>query len=124
LHEKAYQAGSVLQGLTEHLVFEKYDGILKERSCALEADLTDRDRVYLVWVHHRTGAIVVGAEIVIVVVITGHRDVAFRTVEAGIDHLKEEVPIFKKEVTIEDTFLAHEREGCPGRRTVSCTLPP
>jgi molybdopterin synthase catalytic subunit len=31
-------------------------------------------------------------------------------VEDGIDRLKDEVPLFKKEVTVDDEFWVHERE--------------
>jgi molybdopterin synthase catalytic subunit len=44
-----------------------------------------------------------------VVVLAGHRGEAFRTVEDGIDRLKDEVPLFKKEVTVEEEFWRHER---------------
>ncbi|PSP53856.1 molybdopterin synthase, partial [Halobacteriales archaeon QH_7_68_42] len=50
-----------------------------------------------------------GEDIVFVVVLAGHRREAFRTVEDGIDRLKDEVPLFKKEVTVEETFWSHER---------------
>jgi molybdopterin synthase catalytic subunit len=45
-----------------------------------------------------------------VVVLAGHREEAFRTVEDGIDRLKAEVPLFKKEVTVSDEFWAHQHE--------------
>ena len=76
----------------------------------LEAELEECDGVLDVLMHHRTGVIPDGEDIVFVVVLAGHRREAFRTVEDGIDRLKEEVPIFKKEVTTEETFWVHERE--------------
>jgi len=45
-----------------------------------------------------------------VVVLAGHRGEAFRTVEDGINRLKAEVPLFKKEVTVEDEFWAHQHD--------------
>ena len=50
-----------------------------------------------------------GEDIVFVVVLAGHREEAFRTVEDGINRLKDEVPIFKKETTVEDEFWVHDR---------------
>ncbi|PSP51682.1 molybdopterin synthase, partial [Halobacteriales archaeon QH_3_68_24] len=68
-----------------------------------------RDGVHEIRLHHRTGVVESGEDIVFVVVLAGHRREAFRTVEDGIDRLKDEVPLFKKEVTVEETFWSHER---------------
>jgi molybdopterin synthase catalytic subunit len=94
---------------TEHLEFEKYEGVAEERMAAISAELEERDGVYEVVMHHRTGVIEYGEDIVFVVVLAGHREEAFRTVEDGINRLKDEVPIFKKEVTTDEQFWVHER---------------
>ena len=94
---------------TEYLEFEKYEGVAEERMDRLRAELESREGVYEVLVHHRTGVIEYGEDIVFVVVLAGHRGEAFRTVEDGIDRLKEEVPIFKKEVTTDEEFWVHNR---------------
>jgi len=93
---------------TTHLEFEAYDGVAEERMAALESDLASRDGVFEVCMHHRTGTIESGEDIVFVVVLAGHREEAFETVSNGIDRLKSEVPIFKKEVTVEEEFWRHE----------------
>lgn len=95
---------------TEFLEFEKYDVIAEERMNEISAELTERDGVLEVLMHHRTGVLESGEDIVFVVVLAGHRAEAFRTVKDGIDRLKEEVPIFKKEVTTDETFWVHDRE--------------
>ena len=95
---------------TQYLEFEKYEGVAERRMRDLEAELEEREGVLDVVMHHRTGVIPDGEDIVFVVVLAGHRREAFRTVEDGIDRLKEEVPIFKKEVTTEETFWVHERD--------------
>lgn len=95
---------------TEHLAFERYDGVAAERMRALREELTTRDGVYEVLLHHRTGVVEAGEDIVFVVVLAGHREEAFRTVEDGINRLKAEVPIFKKEVTVQDAVWVHNRE--------------
>lgn len=59
--------------------------------------------------HHRTGVIEYGEDIVFVVVLAGHRGEAFQTVEDGINRLKDEVPIFKKEVTTDEQFWVHDQ---------------
>ena len=94
---------------TTHLEFEKYEGVAERRLDAIERELADRDGVVAVDTHHRTGVIEDGEDIVFVVVLAGHREEAFRTVEDGINRLKDEVPIFKKETTVEDEFWVHDR---------------
>lgn len=93
---------------TEYLEFEKYDRVAEERIETIRDDLVSRDGVHEVLLHHRTGVVEAGEDIVFVVVLAGHRTEAFRTVEDGIDRLKEEVPLFKKEVTIENESWGHE----------------
>ncbi|ELY83164.1 molybdopterin synthase [Natrinema altunense] len=94
---------------TQYLEFEKYEGVADERMAALETDLETRDGVFEVELYHRTGIVEDGEDIVFVVVLAGHREEAFRTVEDGINRLKDEVPLFKKEVTVEDEFWVHDR---------------
>ncbi|ELY87264.1 molybdopterin synthase [Natrialba taiwanensis] len=94
---------------TQYLEFEKYEGVADERMAALERELEARDGVFAVELYHRTGVVEDGEDIVFVVVLAGHREEAFRTVEDGINRLKDEVPLFKKEVTLEDEFWVHDR---------------
>jgi molybdopterin synthase catalytic subunit len=95
---------------TTQLAFERYDAVAADRLAAIESELTDRDGVFGVWTHHRVGVIPAGEDIVFVVVLAGHREEAFTAVSDGIDRLKREVPIFKKETTVSDAFWTHERE--------------
>ncbi|WP_299332569.1 molybdopterin synthase [Haloplanus sp.] len=94
---------------TTHLEFEKYDGVAAERMRTIRTELEARDGVFEVLMHHRTGVIPDGEDIVFVVVLAGHRTEAFRTVEDGINRLKDEVPIFKKESTTDEEFWIHEQ---------------
>jgi len=96
---------------TESLTFEKYEGVAAERLARIRDELEGREGVHEVRLHHRTGRIEAGEDIVFVVVLAGHRREAFETVEDGIDRLKDEVPIFKKELTAEDEFWTHERDA-------------
>ena len=93
---------------TEYLEFERYEGVAGERMATLREELEAREGVYEVLLHHRTGVVAAEEDIVFVVVLAGHRPEAFRTVEDGIDRLKQEVPLFKKEVTVSGEFWAHE----------------
>jgi molybdopterin synthase catalytic subunit len=92
---------------TELLEFEKYEGVAEAKMDDISAELADRDGVQNVLMHHRSGVIEYGEDIVFVVVLAGHREEAFETVRDGINRLKDEVPIFKKEVTTDEEFWVH-----------------
>jgi molybdopterin synthase catalytic subunit len=93
---------------TEYLEYEKYDTVAETRLATIREELCERDGVYDVRSHHRTGRVNAGEDAVFVVVLAGHRDEAFTAVSDGIDRLKAEVPLFKKEVTVDEEFWAHE----------------
>jgi molybdopterin synthase catalytic subunit len=95
---------------TEHLSFEKYEEVAESRLEAISRELTEREGVFEVLMHHRVGLMQDGEDIVFVVVLAGHREEAFRTVEDGINRLKDEVPIFKKETTTDEEFWLHETD--------------
>jgi molybdopterin synthase catalytic subunit len=94
---------------TECLEFEKYDEVAEQKMGEIRKRLEGRDGVYEVRLHHKTGVVEAGEDIVFVVVLAGHRAEAFETVEDGINRLKEIVPLFKKELTVGEEFWAHER---------------
>lgn len=89
---------------TTHPEFERYDAIARERMTAIREEFIEREGVVDVLLHHKKGVVEAGEDIVYVVVLAGHRDQAFRTVQDCIDRIKDEVPLFKKEVTISDNF--------------------
>lgn len=93
---------------TEYLEFERYDEVAAEKLATIKEELEARDGVFEVLLHHRTGVVEFGEDIVFVVVLAGHREEAFATVEDGINRLKDEVPLFKKEVTVDNEFWAHQ----------------
>jgi molybdopterin synthase catalytic subunit len=93
---------------TQFLEFERYDKVAAKQMTTIREELEARDGVFEVLLHHRTGVVEYSEDIVFVVVLAGHRQEAFETVEDGINRLKDEVPLFKKEVTVDDEFWAHE----------------
>ena len=95
---------------TLELTFEKYEGVAEDRFRTIESELMEREGVEEVVMFHRTGTLEAGEDIVFVVVLAGHRGEAFETVSDGIDRLKDEVPIFKRETTVEEDFWVHDRE--------------
>lgn len=94
---------------TTHLEFEAYGDVAWERMEGIADEIRSRDGVYDVAMHHRTGVIQDGEDIVFVVILAGHREEAFTAVEDGINRLKAEVPIFKKEVTVDEEYWVHTR---------------
>lgn len=94
---------------TEYLEFEQYGDIAHEELGRIRQELLEREDVFDVRMHHRSGVMHAGEDIVFVVVLAGHREQAFRTVKDGINRLKAEVPIFKKEVTVDEEFWVHNR---------------
>jgi molybdopterin synthase catalytic subunit len=95
---------------TTHLEFERYDEVAADRMTTIREELESREGVFAVRMHHRTGVVPAGDDVVFVVALAGHRREAFRAAEDGIDRLKAEVPLFKKEVTADETFWVHERD--------------
>ena len=94
---------------TTRLEFEKYAGVAEARLAQICSDLCQRDGIFEVLMHHRVGHIESGQNVVFVVVLGAHRGEAFKTVQDGINRLKNEVPIFKKEIKIDGSFWVHDR---------------
>ena len=103
------RAENLDEARTTRLESEKYESVADERMEAIREDLESREGVYRVAMHHETGVVKAGEDSVHVVVLAGHREEAFRAVEDGINRLKDEVPIFKKEVTEDGEFWVHDR---------------
>jgi molybdopterin synthase catalytic subunit len=61
--------------------------------------------------HHRAGLIKAGEDIVYIVVAAGHRKELFVTLVDALERLKEEVPIWKKELTLEGDFWVHDKSS-------------
>jgi molybdopterin synthase catalytic subunit len=94
---------------TTRLEYEKYDEVADERMEAIREEIEAREGVYEVEMYHETGVVPAEEDAVHVVVLAGHRTEAFRAVEDAINRLKDEVPIFKKEVTEDGEFWVHDR---------------
>lgn len=103
------RAHNVDHAKTTHLEYEKYEDVADTEMAAIREELIQREGVYEVLLHHRTGIVEAESDAVYVVVLAGHRAEAFAAVSDGIDMLKARVPIFKKEVTETGEFWAHDR---------------
>ncbi len=92
---------------TTHLKFEKYDRVANKRFNKIRREIKKREGVYEILTYHKTGVVNSEEDVVHVVVLAGHRREAFKAVEDGINRIKEEIPLFKKEFTEKGKFWVH-----------------
>jgi molybdopterin synthase catalytic subunit len=93
---------------TEFLEFEAYDGLAREKINEICEDLKRKEGIVEVLMHHRTGIIRAGEEIVYIVVAAAHREQLFPVLREAIERLKAEVPIWKKEHTLKGEWWVHD----------------
>lgn len=93
---------------TEYLEFEEYAGVARENLDRICSELKAREGIVDVLMHHRTGKILAGEDIVYIVVSAGHREQLFPVLREAIERLKKEVPIWKKEHTLEGNWWVHD----------------
>ncbi|WP_370574900.1 molybdopterin synthase [Methanomethylovorans sp.] len=95
---------------TKELHFEKYEKVAEEAMQKICHDLMQREGVLDVRMHHRTGTIRPGEDIVYIVVAASHRQELFIALTDALEMLKSEVPVWKKELTLEGDFWVHDVE--------------
>jgi molybdopterin synthase catalytic subunit len=95
---------------TKALHFEKYEKVAEEAMQKICHDLMQREGVLDVRMHHRTGTIRPGEDIVYIVVAAAHRQELFIALTDALEMLKSEVPVWKKELTLEGDFWVHDVE--------------
>lgn len=93
---------------TTALEFESFDIVATERIKKIEDELKKREGILEVYIHHKTGRIEAGEDIVFVVILSGHREELFPALRDAIERVKAEVPIWKKEHTISGDFWVHD----------------
>ncbi|VVB96072.1 putative molybdopterin synthase [uncultured archaeon] len=96
---------------TEYLEFEEYGGIARQKMNEICTGLREKEGIIDVLMHHRTGIIRAGEEIVYIVVAAGHREQLFPVLSEAIERLKAEVPIWKKEHTPGGQWWVHDKES-------------
>jgi molybdopterin synthase catalytic subunit len=79
------------------LHYEAWDDLATERLREIAAEMLDRWPLRRVAILHRTGDLAVGDASVVVACSAAHRAEAFEACRHGIERLKEDVPIWKKE---------------------------
>jgi molybdopterin synthase catalytic subunit len=94
---------------TTAIDFEKYEGVADRAIEKICLDMKAKDNIIDVLIHHKTGLIKSGEDIVYIVVAAAHRQELFQTLIDSLERIKEDVPIWKKEFTIEGDFWVHDR---------------
>jgi molybdopterin synthase catalytic subunit len=93
-----------VQGLT----LEAYEEKANEALAQIASDLMQKHGIVNVQIHHLLGEFNVGDELVYVAVAGSHRTDVFPVLREAVERYKHEVPIFKKEQTIDKHGVAHE----------------
>jgi molybdopterin synthase catalytic subunit len=82
----------------QHLDYEAYAGMAEKVMADIAASLEERYDLCAVAIHHRTGRVEIGDASVVIAVSAPHRHDALAACRDAIDTLKEQVPLWKKEV--------------------------
>ncbi len=93
---------------TEYLEFEEYPVLSRQKMDEICADLRGRKGIIDVQMHHKTGVIPAGEDIVYIVVAACHREELFPVLREAIERLKAQVPIWKKEHTVKGDWWVHD----------------
>ncbi|MDK2892936.1 MAG: molybdopterin synthase catalytic subunit [Methanohalophilus sp.] len=94
--------------ITKMLDFEKYETIAEKHMEAICSDLRAQEGVIDAVMYHKYGKLMPGADIVYIVVAASHRQEMFSALREGIERLKANVPVWKKEITSEGEFWVHD----------------
>jgi molybdopterin synthase catalytic subunit len=94
---------------TRAIDFEKYEGVADRAIEKICFDMKQKENIIDVLIHHKTGLIRSGEDIVYIVVAAAHRQELFETLVESLERIKEDVPIWKKEFTIEGDFWVHDK---------------
>jgi molybdopterin synthase catalytic subunit/molybdopterin converting factor small subunit len=81
-----------------HLDYEAYEGMAEQVMAGIADELKDRYDVLEIAIHHRTGRVEIGEASVVIAVSAQHRQDALAACKDAIDTLKQQVPLWKKEV--------------------------
>jgi molybdopterin synthase catalytic subunit len=85
------------QGSVTGLSYEAWDDLAVQRLTEIAGELFGAWPLRKVALLHRTGNLAVGEASVVVAVSSAHREEAFAACRQGIERLKQDVPIWKKE---------------------------
>ena len=81
-----------------HLEYEAYEPMALSEMEKIRQDVLSQWPNARISIHHRIGTLQIGEAAVIIAVSTPHRAQAFEACRFAIDNLKQQVPIWKKEI--------------------------
>ena len=99
-------------GITS-MELESYKDVALQELTVIRDEAMARYAINSIDIIHRTGKLAIGDHIVLIVVGSSHRQSAFGACEFIIDRIKESVPIWKKELTVEGSRWVPGEHG-PG----------
>jgi molybdopterin synthase catalytic subunit len=82
----------------EHLEYEAYEGMAEQVMAEIANGLKEQYDLCDIAIHHRTGRVDIGDPSVVIAVSAPHRQDALAACKDAIDTLKQQVPLWKKEV--------------------------
>ncbi|AKB61811.1 molybdopterin synthase [Methanosarcina mazei] len=95
---------------TSRLEFEKYEPEASKVLDRIRDEIKKKEGILEVLIHHKTGLIEAGEDIVYIVIASSHRTELFPALSEAIERIKAEAPIWKKEFTEKEHFWVHDRE--------------
>ena len=95
---------------TARLEFEKYEPEASKALDKIRDEIKQKEGILEVLIHHKTGVIEAGEDIVYIVIAAAHRTELFPALSEAIERVKAEAPIWKKEFTEKEEFWVHDRE--------------
>ena len=95
---------------TSRLEFEKYEPEASKALDKIRKEIKQKAGIQEVLIHHKTGVIEAGEDIVYIVIAAAHRTELFPALSEAIERIKAEAPIWKKEFTEKEQFWVYDRE--------------
>lgn len=93
------------------LEYEENPDVFDSKLSEIEDKLKSYPGVVDVRISHRTGKLLPGEDIIYVLVMGEHRKDVWEPLEKSMDIIKEELPIWKKEVYVDGEMWAHDTSG-------------
>jgi molybdopterin synthase catalytic subunit len=95
---------------TSRLEFEKYEPEASKALDRIRKEIKQKEGILEVLIHHKTGIIEAGEDIVYIVIAAAHRTELFPALSEAIERIKAEAPIWKKEFTEKEDFWVQDKE--------------
>lgn len=95
---------------TSRLEFEKYEPEASKALDRIRKEIKQKEGILEVLIHHKTGIIEAGEDIVYIVIAAAHRTELFPALSEAIERIKAEAPIWKKEFMEKEEFWVQDKE--------------